>query len=174
MEMTAAKAAFSGVRTEEATNRITRIGIAERWTAEKTKRWDAISSHLGLIRELRNDILHYGASWQGGENWLVTNKSVIHTDAKLIHVPVTVSILKDATADLERMILLLFNFSFDDGLPESVKGAVHQALKSAWRYKPPPQAVRPSKTPRWRSKATTPASTIFRVKAQGGSGATEM
>jgi hypothetical protein len=147
MNVTAAKAVFSGVRTEDACNKITRIGVAEAWNAEKTKRWGAISSHLGLIRELRNDILHLGASWQGGEDWLITNKGVIHTEAKLIHVPVTVAILKDATADLERMTLLLFNFAFEDDLPEAVKGAIHQALKSAWRYTPSPQAIRPGRTP---------------------------
>lgn len=141
-----AQAVFSGVRAEEANNKITRIGEAENWSAERKEAWKSISDHLGILRTLRNDILHYGAHWQPDGTWIVTNKPYVHIPQKVTQTPVTIDALKDATADLNKLSLHLFNFLFGDEMP--VNGLLHLSseLHRAWRYKSSRQGGRPRTT----------------------------
>jgi hypothetical protein len=147
MSLPVAKAVLAQIRTEDASAKIAKIGVAENWSADKTARWQEISSRLGLIREFRNDILHYGATWQGGDEWLISNKDLIHARGRLVHTPVSIKTLEDATADLEKLMAGLFNFGFEDSLPEEARRVFAEALTHAWRYKPPPQAGGQGKPP---------------------------
>jgi hypothetical protein len=131
-----AKAIFSGVRADDACNKITRLGQVEKWSKIRNAEWKTISDRLGILRTLRNDILHYGVEWQipdGG--WITTNKNFAHIVKKITTTPVSVPILTAATADVRKLSLHLFNFIFDDGSPTRQR-VLAQELQNAWQYKP--------------------------------------
>jgi hypothetical protein len=132
-----AQAVFSGVRSDDACNKITRIADAENWPEERKIIWQEISSRLGLLRTLRNDIVHYGAEWVAPNTWIATNDMFVHAPKKITNTPVTITILSDATADLQKLSLLLFNFIFADEMTALGKLSIRQALERAWRYIPP-------------------------------------
>ena len=45
-----AQAVFSGVRADDAANKITRIGVAQKWSEERKAEWKAICDRLGAIK----------------------------------------------------------------------------------------------------------------------------
>lgn len=130
-----AQAIFSGVRTEDACNKITRIADAENWSEPRKTAWQAITTRVGIYRILRNEILHYGAEWQSENLWVVTNRDFVHKLDKITETPVTVEILADATADLGKLSIHLFNFVFEGEMNAPIQR--DQVLKRAWRYTPP-------------------------------------
>jgi hypothetical protein len=137
-----AQAVFSGVRADEASNKITRIGDAENWTKARASEWKAIADRLAILRTLRNDILHYGAEWEGENAWIITNRDFVHTPKKIMTTPVSVEILAAATSDLEQLSLHLFHFLYADEMTPTGLHEFEQTLRRAWRYTPPPQAGR--------------------------------
>lgn len=140
-----AQAIFSGVRIDAATNHITRIANAQNWSKTRKAEWKKITDQLSHIKKLRNDIAHYGATWQGKDSWLVTNKLFAHTPENVTTVMVSPSKLDDASADLDKMEHHLIDFAWGEYLPPESREAFSEALKRAWRYKPPPQAGRAQK-----------------------------
>ena len=135
-----AQAVFSGIRADEASNKITRISNAEGWSDIQKSEWKLISDRLGILRQLRNDIIHYGAEWHGENSWLVSNKMFVHTADRVKTTPVSPSILEDAIADLEKLSFHLFTFIFGDQMTDLGKMVADQNRKTAWRYISPPQA----------------------------------
>lgn len=51
-----AQAIFSGVRADDACNKITRISEAENWSKERQTEWSIISSRVGILR-ITSDII---------------------------------------------------------------------------------------------------------------------
>ena len=145
LEDPVAKAIFSGVRADDACNKITRIADAENWSNSKKAEWKMIADRLGHLRTLRNDILHYGVQWQPGGDWITTNRSFAHTAKKITTTPVSVPILVAATADLRKLSLHLFHFLFVDDMSVVGTRALDPTLQSAWQYKPSRQAGRADK-----------------------------
>jgi hypothetical protein len=72
-------AIFSGTRIDAAASFIKRIAEAEGWPAKRRRTLDDVSAQLGEITRVRNDILHYGASATGKDEWTISNKLVAHT-----------------------------------------------------------------------------------------------
>jgi hypothetical protein len=148
-----AQAVFSGVRADDAANKITRIADAENWSQKKRDNWQAITTRLGILRTLRNDILHYGAEWQIEGDWIVTNRGFVHKPEKIVNTPISVQILSDATADLEKLSLHIFHFIFaDEGTPLGM-ATIRAAIEQPWRYTPPSPAPPPNKSSNKSSKS---------------------
>jgi hypothetical protein len=143
-----AQAIYSGVRAEDACNKITRIGDANRWSKPRKDEWKIIADRLGILRVLRNDILHYGAKWVGIDEWLISNKFFAHLPEKATATIISPKILGDATADIEKLLIHLWIFLFGDEISAATRGSyLNPALLRAWRYTPPPQAGRPGSSP---------------------------
>jgi hypothetical protein len=149
MKSPLAQALFSGVRTEEASSKIARIGVAQNWSTKRTAEWNAIFTHLGILRQLRNDLLHYGAIWQDDDNWLVTNRNFVHTPSKITNTSISVGILRDATIDLETLWNQIFRLVHGPNLDPRHKDEDLKEISGyadrAWRYKSPARVVGPQK-----------------------------
>jgi hypothetical protein len=157
-----AGAVFSGVRAEEAANKIKRIGDAQKWSETRMAEWKVISDRLGILRTLRNDILHYGAEWLSEDTWLVTNRRVAHTE-KVTETIVTVASLNEATKDLVKLEMHVFDFLFGDQMCAESRETMSEAiLKPAWLYKSSQPAGRRDK-----SRNTTPAPPIPPPASEG-------
>lgn len=141
-----AQAVFSGVRADDAANKISRIGVAEKWDEQRTAEWKAISDRLGILRTFRNNILHYGVKWERENEWVMTNRQFVHTPEKITNTPVTVPLLEAATEDIQSLSFALFDFVFGSGGKRMGLSAVDRTLGDAWQYKSSPQAARPGKT----------------------------
>jgi hypothetical protein len=142
-----AQAVFSGIRADEACNKIKRIADAQGWSEQRQADWKEIADHLGILRELRNDLLHYGARWISPNIWLVSNQMFAHIPSKITDTIVTPAILTDATADVEKIGAHLFKSMFDHEMTEIAKTSLAGALSSAWRYTPLQQGGRGGTNP---------------------------
>lgn len=150
VDLPVAQAVFSGVRADDACNKVARIAEAENWSDSRKAEWQIIADRLGILRTLRNDILHYGVDWQLDGSWIVTNESFIHTSRKVMKTPVTVPILADATSDLQKLGLHLFHFLFGDAMTPKGARSLELTLRRAWRYKSSRQVGRGDKPPKKR------------------------
>jgi hypothetical protein len=133
-----AKAVFSGVRSEEATNKITRIKDAQKWPKKRCDEWEEISSRVGVLRKLRNDILHYGANWVAPGTWISSNADFVHLPDRTRSRQVTITDLRNAAHDTKKLSMHLFVFLFADEMTIPSLQKHDPVLKSAWRYKPRP------------------------------------
>jgi hypothetical protein len=143
-------AIFSGVRVDAASNQITRIADAQNWPQDRKDQWKFIVDQLSHIRKLRNDIVHYGAVWRGSDVWIASNQLFAHTADKITNLPASPSVLNDAKDDLRKIGYHIVAFTWPERIVHA-DAEYHAVLKSAWRYKPPPQAGRPQ-TPRDKSQ----------------------
>ncbi len=141
-----AQAVFSGVRTDDAMGKITRIADAQKWPQTRQKRKQHVFDQLKHINKLRNNILHYGAQLEGPDIWKVTNKAFVHVPENISSEVISPQTLKAAWHDLDTIDLLLLDMVLEgrEGRPDP--DTVDQALKTAWQYKPPPQAGRRRKS----------------------------
>jgi len=140
-----AQAVFSGVRADDAANKIARIGAAEKWPKARIDEWSAISGQLGVIRSFRNDILHYGVKWERENEWVATNRQFVHSPDRITNAPVTVPILEAAIEDLKSLGLHIFYFCFEP--TNRSLSAYDRTQLNAWQYKSSPPASDPNKTP---------------------------
>jgi len=132
-----APALFSGVRVEDARNKITRIAEAEGWNDERKATWKAISEQLSLVQQLRNDVVHYGAQWRGRHSWVISNRLFAHTDNAVKEFNISATMLNDASADLETIEHRLIAFTWPDAIPPEGRAGFDRALTRAWQYKRP-------------------------------------
>lgn len=140
-----AQAIFSGVRADDAANKISRIGVAQKWPDERKAEWKAISDRVSLLRSLRNDILHYGVNWERENEWVTSNRLFVHTEEKVTNTPVTIPILNAAIKDLHSLSIYLLSFAVQGKVVGPT--ALDRTLSDTWQYKPPPQGGRQSKSP---------------------------
>jgi hypothetical protein len=136
-----AQAVFSGVRADDGANKITRIGVAEKWPESRMLEWEAICGRLTLLRTFRNDILHYGVRWQSENEWITTNREFAHTEDRITESPGTIAILETAIGDLQYLGLHLLRFAFNAQTPGGLT-ALKRTHDDAWRYRPPSQVPR--------------------------------
>ena len=96
------RAVFSGVRIKEGMGLIGRICDVSRISSKKRADLKYIFGQLGIINDLRNDMLHYGAR-RLTKDWkkrLVSNKRIAITRSRLKTTTVTTETLKDLSAYL--------------------------------------------------------------------------
>jgi len=93
-----AQAVFSGVRVNGAMQFINRLADAQNWDKARKDELQFMFAQLGIINRLRNDLLHYGASWQEleDETFVITNKPFVHVPERIQETRITPEILKDA------------------------------------------------------------------------------
>lgn len=155
-----AQAIFSGFRIEGCLQLIRRIADAKKWPAANKNRLEEIASHLGPINKLRNDILHYGVTIDLGaeDAWLLSNKGFVHIPEKIRETSITPALLKAASSDLGKLSGLIITLTFHVLTPDHADGIQKRLedsplrLKSAWLYKPPPQAEKSDKSRQTRRK----------------------
>jgi hypothetical protein len=118
-----AQAVFSGVRVNGAMQFINRLADAQNWDKARKDELQFMFAQLGIINRLRNDLLHYGASWQEleDETFVITNKPFVHVPERIQETRITPEILKDAAFDTAQILLRLIVFGWSDEYPEARK-----------------------------------------------------
>jgi len=142
-------ALFSGTRTEAAARYIRRIAEAEKWRDRRKNEIENVFGQLSLINQLRNDLLHYGARFEGANKFSVSTAAVAHTENRVRKTTISVAILEAMAADLEKIEIHLLVLSRKRG--ERVHPALRATLHASWQYKPT-QGPRSKAAPASRSK----------------------
>jgi hypothetical protein len=93
-------------------------------------------TQIGIINSVRNDVLHYGADFDGdGLGMFVTNKRGTLRTRQARKLPISDKILQDMTSDLlqitMRLVLLMFSHSMDD----ETRASLGKHRGRQWRYK---------------------------------------
>lgn len=135
-----AQALFPGVRIDVAKTTIRRIreveGIPE---SEILKR---AFDQLTCITTLRNDLVHYGAQFQGDWEPHVSNQ-VAAMPGKERKTVATPELLNQATIDLQTIMTAIF-LEFFQNEEENLEQSLIDSAQQPWRYKPaPPSHNRP-------------------------------
>jgi hypothetical protein len=145
-----AQAIFSGTRVKPASDYITRIAEAKKWTIDEREIIKDVLSHLGEISRVRNDILHYGATQSISDEWIVTNKTEAHIASKIRTTRISITNIDQMIADLDKIIFHLIAIA-ERGRTKPFPPAFDAVLKHAWQYKssqPAKTSVRPPSKPR--------------------------
>lgn len=142
VSMPVARAIFSGTRSEAAGQYINRILEVTKGKKILKRDLPLMLVQLKLIREARNLIIHNETKRKRDQVVSVTNRRIALNKRALHERPMSPEILRQMTADLERitahLIMLLF---CDDKVPKRqiamVKRAYESELNAAWQYIPP-------------------------------------
>jgi hypothetical protein len=141
VEIPVAPAIFSGLKIEGCLQYLKRIADATEWTENQRTRLEEITNRLGQINRLRNDVLHFGVSFDPtADGWLMSNKDFAHIPEKIRELSITPQLLRDASADLTKILVLVILLTLHDRWPESgakLEQAADGVLGTAWRYKSP-------------------------------------
>jgi hypothetical protein len=133
-------AILSGTRAKESLDCITRLSDVFCWSEDQKSELAAIKQQFGLINDLRNDILHYGA-YRMGDDYIVSNRQAVHIDARLKESRISAETLKFASADLYQIDLRLLQLVFTDlDWPSEIRDHLRSSLSASWQYKQPPRA----------------------------------
>jgi hypothetical protein len=161
-----ARAVFSGVRAEAASQYINRIFEATKVEPPWRAAFQEVCSRLGPITEARNLIIHHETrrKRRSGDA-VVTNKRVALNQKRLRERPMSATILDEMTADLDKIVAhLVILLWFSDGAPAGeikfMRRVVYaEELASLWRYKPPqrPQPTAKKRRSVDRRKAQAPS-----------------
>jgi hypothetical protein len=136
---------FSGTRIDGAISYLKRIAEATDWPENKKTLLNYIALQLGEITQLRNDLLHFGASGDPEETLIVTNKKFAHIESRIRETKISASILKDVRRDLLMILFLLGEVADEHEWQKypgptqhlASKGLMPDALvKIPWQYKP--------------------------------------
>ncbi len=159
-----AQAIFSGTRADAATKLINRILDGTKARKAIKEEFAFIFAQLNLITEARNLIVHYETTHIGGK-WVVTNRRIALDKKRLRQQPISVSILTQMSADLEKIsihlyLLFLRNEKAKRSNISEIMHAFAQELLAPWQYKPLPNrpGKRKKRGRRGRSKVTIPTS----------------
>jgi hypothetical protein len=134
-----APAIFSGTRVDAASGYIKRIAEAQHWPRRKQQEIEDVFKQLAELTRVRNDILHYGASMTGPDEWVVSNKLVAHVKERIRNTRISVKILVQMSEDLSKIMLHLVMIE-RRGKPVRAHPSVEAVLKRAWLYKPDRQS----------------------------------
>jgi hypothetical protein len=148
-----AGAIFSGLRVDGAKDTINRILDATGQTDIKS-RLQSPFAQLGVIAGVRNKIVHWGATYDGGEQLLVTNARLYPTAARLTEIRVGAKDIKLMTGDLFKiaLYLILEIRDYGDGDPDWAR----EELKRPWLYTLPAPPPRRKETRRQAPKRVRP------------------
>jgi hypothetical protein len=141
-------------RIDSAINLMNKISVAQKWRAERKKELNAISTQLGIINKIRNDILHYGAESASQGEWIVSNKVLAATQKRIRTTKITVRALHSMTDDLVAIESRLVYLAWGSLMPAKTRRIFKR--REPWRYKPPSGAVRGRKSRKSRRKPPAP------------------
>jgi hypothetical protein len=140
-----APAIFSGIKIEGCLQYLKRIADAKPWSTEQQSLLEEITNRLGQINKLRNDVLHYGVSFDPSteDGWLMSNKDFAHIPKKVREMSITPQLLNDASADLTKLFVMVIILTVRDRADEwqwasGLEAPAQEVLTRAWLYKPPP------------------------------------
>jgi hypothetical protein len=142
----AARAVFSGVRTNQAADYLRRLAEVDILPADEWTELGPVVDQLSLITKRRNDILHHGARdvEEGGAS--VSNEAMALTIDRIQSFPISPDILADMTADLRKIHVHFLVRHMGRPALRGSHPELERALSAPWRYKPP-ELSRAPKTP---------------------------
>jgi hypothetical protein len=132
-----AQAVFKNTSTDRAMQVIRRIADAQQWTEQRKAELTSIFKQLEAINQLRNNLLHLGATFEGQGQWLVSNALLTYTKEKVRMQSINIATLEAAISDLTRMHLRLTLFAFAEQMPSDTRSVFEASAKQPWRYEPP-------------------------------------
>jgi len=136
-------AVLNGFRADAAKDAINRV-LEATGRADAAKRLAPAFSHLSIIAGMRNKIVHWGATHQGDDEFLVTNAKLNPSKSRLTEIRITTGDLHAMSLDLYKIgIHFILEVRFERAQPTQTLSEVIAVLEDAWLYKPPQQA--PSK-----------------------------
>jgi hypothetical protein len=140
----AARAVFSGVRTNEALGYFRRLADVGVISAEEWSLLSPVVDQLRLITGRRNDLLHHAADCVASGKGIVSNDALALTVDRVQSFPISSEILDEMTRDLQKINahFLLRHM----GRP-SLRGKhpeLQKVLTASWRYTPPEKSPRPT------------------------------
>lgn len=145
------RAAFSGVKVDAAMSLCNRIFDATERPHLKM-RMEPIFQQLGIINGIRNNIVHWGASDAGNDDFRVSNKFYAVTPERVTEFTVSLVELHSMMADLMKIDVHL---SWEAAratshIPAEMERVFSPTLSAAWLYK---QRPRPTPQKAIRKKA---------------------
>jgi hypothetical protein len=132
-----AKAIFSGTRIEVNRGFLRRLRDVGHINDDDWNSLEHTLDQLKIINDKRNDILHYGARDIADGEAYVTNALMALTQERVSSFPISPRILRDMTADLRSIMILLLVRHMGLPTPEPLRVQAQETQRSAWRYKPP-------------------------------------
>jgi len=135
-----ARAVFSGVRIDAASQFLGRLATNGNITPEEWAELKPVLDQLGLIGKRRNNIFHYGAEAIAEGRGFVTNALMAITEDRIQSFPISPEVLRDMTIDLRKILVHLRIRHVGRPAPRGDHPAIDAILRAAWRYKPPPQS----------------------------------
>jgi len=104
MSANVGKALLSGVRIDDARNRLNRLHEVKLISDPKWGILEPIFQQLLIINGARNDIIHYGASEVDTKTGFVTNEIMALTEERVSRFPISSEILDEMTEDLRKIL----------------------------------------------------------------------
>ncbi|MHA1548016.1 MAG: hypothetical protein ACTSU0_10020 [Alphaproteobacteria bacterium] len=147
VEAPIAPAVFSGVRINAALGSLKRIADAKKWDKRKTDELKELSQRMGEITQLRNDILHFGATPDWPKGHVVSNRLFAHTEERIRETRVTAARLDAANADLHKIQDHFTVLAWNDIIPEDARSDFVATLRRPWQYKFAPDTATRQTTP---------------------------
>jgi hypothetical protein len=146
VSMPVARAIFHGARSDGARQFINRMLEVTEPNPAIAEDFKFIFAQLAHITDARNSLLHYGTEFNEGTDFLSTNRFIALTKERVKNIPMSVEILNQMTADLDKISAHLL-VHLVRGWADEVIVMVGDKLQASWRYTPPSQASRGGKTP---------------------------
>jgi hypothetical protein len=141
------KSIYSGTRIGTAKSYINRILDATDRAALK-EQLRPYFDQIGLINSMRDEVLHYGATYDFSKNALiVSNERVAHTPDKLRRIEVNPQLLDDLRHDTLRAYCGVLLCWVGGSSPPDARKYFESVVASPWRYKQPPLVPPDPETP---------------------------
>ena len=135
-----AQAVFKNISINRAMEIVWRVADAQKWPEERKAELKPIFDQLKKINNLRNDLLHLGAKFEGEGRWSVSNQLLAYTEKKVRTQQITIPNLEAATSDLTAIHSRLTLFAFGAVMASDTRSSFEAMAKRGWRYEPPPQS----------------------------------
>jgi hypothetical protein len=129
------KAIFHGTRIDAAKDHINRI-LEATDNLEAKNRLERPFAQLGVISGMRNNIVHWGSTRKGPDDFLVSNSSLAHTKERLREFQISPRALRAMSLDLFAISVHFVMEMRRAGEPEIVE-EFSEIVNAPWLYKPP-------------------------------------
>ena len=135
---------FSGTRLDAAKDTINRI-LDATGQSETKKRLERPLAQFSAIGTIRNNIIHWGASYDGVPDLLVSNAGLYPSFDKLKEFRINVLDLDNMCSDLEKINFYLLMEQISYSLPHLDE--IDAYLQEPWLYTPPQPSPRKNQPP---------------------------
>jgi hypothetical protein len=138
------RAAFSGVKVDAAMSLCNRI-LEATGKADLKARIEPVFQQLGIINGIRNNMVHWGASDAGNDDFRVTNSFYAATPDRVTEFSVSLIELNAMMADLMKIdVHLGWEAAIEKSeINEHIERALRPTLEAAWLYKQRPRPTQP-------------------------------